>query len=65
MLLAASLATAVVALAMPYVPALQRLFDFVPLAPSTMAALVGLAAAYVAATEVVKLWFYRRKAPPA
>ncbi|WP_374332262.1 magnesium-translocating P-type ATPase [Aestuariivirga sp.] len=63
MLIAASLAVSMVALAMPYVPVLQRLFDFVPLEPTTMAALVGLAAAYVAATEMVKLWFYRKRAP--
>ena len=63
MLLAATLAIALLALAMPYIPVLQRLFDFVPLEPSAMAALVGLAAAYVVATEVVKLWFYRKTAP--
>lgn len=59
MLLATTLAVAAAAMALPYVPLLQRLFDFVPLAPSAMAALAGLAAAYVVATELVKLWFYR------
>ncbi len=59
MLLGTSLAVSAMALAMPYVPLLQRLFDFVPLEPTTLAALAGLAAAYVVATEVVKLWFYR------
>ncbi len=66
MLLAASLAIAALALSMPYVPVLQRLFDFIPLQTSTLAALLGLALAYVATTEVVKLWFFRRSrsAPP-
>lgn len=59
MLLGTTLAVATVALAMPHVPLLQRLFDFVPLSPGTLAALLGLAVAYVVATELVKLWFYR------
>ena len=61
MLIGASLAVAAVAIAMPYIPLLQRLFDFVPLAPWAMAGLAGLAASYVIATELVKLRFYRNR----
>ena len=61
LLIGITLAVVVVALAMPYVPLLQELFDFVPLSPMSIAALAGLALAYVATTEAVKLWFYRNR----
>jgi len=49
------------ALAIPYLPA-SRLLGFVPLTPALMAAVCGIAVLYVAATELMKRWFYRRTA---
>jgi Mg2+-importing ATPase len=56
-LAASSAAVAALALALPYAP-FARLFDLVPLAPALLAALVGVTAGYVLASELAKRRFY-------
>jgi Mg2+-importing ATPase len=56
----ASAAVAVVALALPYLPPAQALFDFVPLSPGLAALLVGITLAYVLANEAIKHAVSRR-----
>jgi Mg2+-importing ATPase len=48
-----SLAVAVLAFALPYLP-FARLFDFVPLAPELVVAIIGVTVAYVLASELTK-----------
>jgi len=54
LLLGATLAMALVALALPYVPPAARWFGFVPLGGSVLAAMLALVIAYALATEGVK-----------
>ena len=61
-LLAATLAIAAVALAIPFLGKLSALFGFVPLSALNLAAIFLIVAAYVAATEIAKRWFYRAQA---
>ena len=58
-LLATSVAVALIALALPYVPLVQAAFDFVPLGVGLLATLVGITLAYVAANEGIKHAFGR------
>ena len=51
-----------IALALPYLPDMQRIFDFVPLPPRLMALLLAITGLYVLANEVAKRIFYRRVA---
>jgi Mg2+-importing ATPase len=61
----ATVAVAVLALALPYVAPVARLLGFEPLPLPLLAALLGVVAAYVAATEAAKRWFWRpRRAGP-
>ena len=55
-----SAAVAVVAVALPYVPAAQALFGFVPLPPTLLAVLVLITLLYTAASEAAKQVFFRR-----
>ncbi len=55
-----SAAVAVVAVALPYVPAAQALFGFVPLPPTLLAVLVLITLLYTAASEAAKHMFFRR-----
>ena len=55
-----SVAVAAAALALPYLPATQELFDFVPLGPDVLALLVGITVAYVIANELIKSAFGKR-----
>jgi len=59
-LLWVSAAVAVVAVALPYVPAAQALFGFVPLPPTLLAVLVLITLLYTAASEAAKQVFFRR-----
>ena len=61
LLILATLATALVALALPYTGAAARVFDFVPLPFAIVVAAMLIVAAYVATTEALKLRFYRRE----
>jgi len=54
-----TLAALVATLAIPYLPPLARLFDFVPLPWPLLAATVVILGGYVLATEAAKRWFYR------
>lgn len=54
LLLGTTAAVAALALAVPFLPALHPVIGFTALAPSTMAAVLGVVVAYVACTEVVK-----------
>jgi P-type Mg2+ transporter len=56
-----TLAVAVLALALPYLAAPAALFGFVPMPPALAAALIGIVAAYVIATEAAKRWFWRTR----
>ncbi len=59
-LLWTTVAVGAVTFALPYLPPVAALFGFVPLAPAVLAAMIAVVAAYVAATEAAKAWFYRR-----
>ncbi len=59
-LLATSVAIALLAVVLPYLPSFARLFGFVPLAPRLMAMLLLVTLLYVAASELTKRRFYRR-----
>jgi Mg2+-importing ATPase len=59
-LLAASGAAAAIALALPYLPLAQNLFDFVALDFSLLGILIAITLAYVAANELIKQAFVGR-----
>ena len=52
-------AVSALAIALPYVAPLAALFGFVPLPAAVLAAVALIAAGYLAATEAVKLGFFR------
>jgi Mg2+-importing ATPase len=62
LLLAGMLLTMSVTLAVPYLDPFNRLFGFVPLPIPPMIAVLAIVVGYIAATEAVKVWFYRRRA---
>jgi Mg2+-importing ATPase len=55
-----TVAVAVVALVIPYMGPVSRLFGLTPLAPALLATLLLVVVAYVAATEFTKFWFFRK-----
>jgi Mg2+-importing ATPase len=55
-----TLAIAVLAVAIPYLPGAAR-FGFVPLPVQIMAGLVVITLAYLAASEAIKSWFFSRE----
>jgi Mg2+-importing ATPase len=59
LLLWGTIAVAVLALAIPYLPFVGRI-GFVPIPASLVFAIIGIAAAYVLSAEALKAWFYRR-----
>ena len=61
LLLFTTAATAALAIALPFLPWLDRTFDFVPLSAGLMATLLGTVAAYIAATEATKIYRERRQ----
>lgn len=60
LLLAASVAVGVLALAVPWLGGLSAAFGFLPLPPGALLAVLGIVAAYIAATEAAKRWFFGR-----
>lgn len=58
-----TVAVAALALLLPYLPFINRLFDFVPLPLTTMLLLIGITGLYVLATELVKHRFYQWMMP--
>jgi Mg2+-importing ATPase len=58
LLLGSTMVLVPIAFAIPYAP-FAGVFGFVPLPGPLVAAIAGIAALYVAATEVQKRWFYR------
>lgn len=60
LLTAAMACVLILALSLPYIPAVARIFEFVPLSPGELMTLLGIVAAYLAATELLKHCFYRR-----
>ncbi|HEU4730759.1 MAG TPA: magnesium-translocating P-type ATPase [Kofleriaceae bacterium] len=56
-------AVALVAFALPYLP-FARILGFEPASPAMMAAVIAIAVGYVAASELLKSWFYRAPAAP-
>ena len=68
LLLASTLAVAALALALPWAGPLAAAFGFVPLPAPVLAGLLGVVAAYLGATEVVKTrkyWFGRKPSSSA
>jgi len=61
LLLRLTLAMIAITFAIPYLPG-ARLLGFVPVPPALLACVCGLTVLYVAATELLKRWFYRRAA---
>jgi Mg2+-importing ATPase len=59
-LMAATLTIFAVAIAIPYLKPVSRLFGFVPLDFSVMGLLLLIVFAYILATELTKRWFYAR-----
>ena len=59
-LLYSTIVLVAIAFLIPYLP-FARVFGFVPLSFSLMAAVVVITTAYVAAAELMKKWFYRQK----
>lgn len=59
LLLGATLAVGMLALALPWSGPAAALFGFVPLPPSLTAAMLAIVLAYVAVTELTKRWFAR------
>ena len=62
LLVVAAVATAALALALPYVGPVAALLGFVPLPPMVIGVMLLIVAAYAGASELAKLWFYRRLA---
>jgi len=62
LLLGATAAIVVIAVAMPYLPGIDVL-GFTPLPPLVLFTLIGITGAYVLAVEALKHWFYRRYEP--
>jgi len=58
-LLWSTVAVSVLAFAIPYLGRLASAFGFVPLSAPQMVAVVVIVAAYIAATEGAKAWFYK------
>jgi Mg2+-importing ATPase len=55
-----TLTVSVFALSVPYLP-WANVFGFVPLPPGLLGMIILVSVTYIAATEVVKAWFYRRR----
>ena len=60
LLLWLTIAVALLALALPYVGPAASLFDFVPLPPTMIGAMLAITVGYLAVTEVAKLRFFAR-----
>jgi Mg2+-importing ATPase len=52
------------ALCFPFFGALARIFGFEPLSAVELAAILAIVGGYLAATELVKAWYYRRRDLP-
>ena len=63
LLLWSTVAVAVLAFALPYLPMRGRALGFAAPPPAMMLAVIGIAAAYVLASELMKAWFYRPARP--
>ena len=63
LLLWTTVAATAFALAAPFFGPGSRLFGFVPLSTVEMGTVVGIVAAYLAATEATKRWFFRARGP--
>jgi Mg2+-importing ATPase len=60
LLAAIAAAVALVTVAAPYLDGISHAFGFVPLSIAELGAAAAITVGYVAATEIAKLWFYRR-----
>jgi P-type Mg2+ transporter len=63
LLLWTTVAATAFALATPFLGRVSTLFGFVPLSTVEMGTVVGIVAAYLAATEVAKHWFFHARRP--
>ena len=65
LLLWATIAVILLALALPFTGAFATVFSFVPLSATILIASIAIVVAYIATTEALKIWFYRRlRLPP-
>ena len=55
-----TLAIATVAVALPYVSPVARVFSLTPLPPGVMALFLVIVLVYLLANEITKLWYYRK-----
>ena len=62
LLLWSTVALAILTLAIPFLPSV-RILGFVPLPFGILAALAAITVLYIAATEILKTWFYRGTRP--
>jgi len=60
LLLWATLATSIAALAMPFLGPLTSLFGFTPLSLVQSVPILAVVVGYIAATEAAKVWFHRQ-----
>ena len=63
LLLGSTAAVFALAFLLPYVEPLAAVFGFVPLSAGELVAIVAIIVGYVAANELAKTWFYRRRTP--
>ena len=61
LLLFSTIAVAVLAVVAPYIKPLANVFAFVPLPGALLISIGAIVIGYVAATELAKRWFYRRR----
>lgn len=62
LLLWSTLAVAAATFAIPFMGEVSALLGFVPLSGTELAAIMGIVAAYIVATEAAKTWFFRHEA---
>jgi Mg2+-importing ATPase len=65
LLVSISLAVGVLALCLPFVPALAGMFGLTPLKGMLLGVMAALVLGYLAATEAIKLWFFRPRSVDA
>lgn len=61
LLLCSTIAVATATLAIPFLGPASAIFGFVPLSPVELIAVVLIVAAYIVATEIAKMWFFRHE----
>ncbi|WP_421693655.1 magnesium-translocating P-type ATPase [Aestuariivirga sp.] len=60
LLLWSTIAAAAATFAIPFLGRMSSAFGFVPLSALELTAVIGIVSGYIVATEIAKLWFFRR-----